>query len=151
MQRRSFAAILLVALAIAGPGCEVPGPDGPAESFGLDFTGTNPAGRHGAIVFYVDGLNARIFQEMLEAGELPAIRRYFVDRGLYAPRAVANTPSVTLANETSFVTGLFPGHHGVTGINWFDSGGSVTTRTRDNRAGSGGNPPAASPKAACSA
>jgi len=120
MQRRPLAAILFVALAVAGTGCGVPGPDGPAESFGLDFTGTNPAGRHGVIVFFVDGLNARIFEEMLQADELPAIRQYFVDRGLYAPRAVANTPSVTLANETSFVTGLFPGHHGVTGINWFD-------------------------------
>ena len=111
--------VLLLAIG-AGAGCYIPGADGPADSFGIDFEGTNAAGDRGAIVFFVDGLNARIFQEMLDANELPAVRKYFVDRGLYAPRAVANTPSVTLANETSFVTGRFPGHHGITGINWFD-------------------------------
>jgi len=103
-------------------GCSVPGPDGRADSFGLDFSLPADAPRQGAIVFYVDGVNAEIFAEMLAAGELPAIQTYFVDRGMYVERAVANIPSVTLANETSFVTGRFPGHHGVTGVNWFDRG-----------------------------
>ncbi len=117
----TLALIAQVALLIPLAGCDAPGgADGPASTFGIDFADTNPAGATGAVVFYVDGLNADIFQEMLEANELPAIERHFASRGLYAPRAVANTPSVTLANETSFVTGLFPGHHGVTGINWFD-------------------------------
>jgi len=100
-------------------GC-VPGPEEPAGTFGLDFSLPPGAGTRGAVVFYVDGVNAGIFAEMLDAGELPAIRQHFADRGLYCRRAVANTPSVTLANETSFVTGRFPGHHGITGINWFD-------------------------------
>jgi len=101
-------------------GCGVPSPDGPADSFGLDFAMGQDAEVEGALVFYIDGLNAGIFEEMLTAGQLPAIKKYLADRGMYVPRAVANTPSVTLANLTSFVTGLFPGHHGVTGINWFD-------------------------------
>ena len=105
---------------VVASGCYVPAAEGPAESFGIDFMGANASGETGVVVFFVDGLNAVVFQEMLEAGELPAIRKHFADRGLYAPRAVANVPSVTLANETSFVTGLFPGHHGITGINWFD-------------------------------
>ena len=102
------------------PGCGVPGPDGPADSYGLDFTIPDAACLRGAIVFLVDGVNADLFQEMLDAGQLPNFKTYFVDRGLYVPRAVANLPSVTLANETSVVTGLLPGHHGVTGVNWFD-------------------------------
>jgi hypothetical protein len=57
---------------------------------------------------------------MLKAGELPNIKRHFVDRGLYCHRAVASVPSVTSANLTSLTTGVFPGHHGVTGVNWFD-------------------------------
>jgi arylsulfatase A-like enzyme len=68
----------------------------------------------------VDGVNGEVFQQMLRAAQLPAIQKYFVDRGLYVPRAVANIPSVTLANLTSLVTGLLPGHHGVTGNMWFD-------------------------------
>ncbi len=124
MRRKGSSGICLVSVTAAAlaavAGCYVPAAEGPADTFGIDFTGTNPAGGRGAIVFFVDGLNAPVFQEMLEAGELPAIKSHFVDRGLYAPRAVASTPSVTLANETSLVTGLFPGHHGITGINWFD-------------------------------
>lgn len=112
--------VLSCLLVLGGAGCSVPGPDGPADSFGLDFSMPVGSTLSGVLVFYVDGLNAAIFDELLEAGELPAIRRYFVDRGLYAPRAIANLPSVTLANLTSFSTGQLPGHHGVVGINWFD-------------------------------
>jgi len=110
----------MAALLLPAAGCGVPGPDGPADTFGLDLSLPEGAETRGAVVFLVDGVTAATFEEMLDAGQLPAIRRYFVDRGLYAPRAVANIPSVTLANLTSFVTARFPGHHGVTGINWFD-------------------------------
>jgi len=105
------------------PACGVPSPDGPTDSFGVDFSPSAGAAARdvrGAIVFVVDGVNASVFREMLKQGELPAIQRYFVARGLYAPKAVANTPSVTLANLTTLVTGRFPGHHGIVGINWFD-------------------------------
>ncbi len=101
-------------------GCQVPGPTTPEGTFNLDFSKIHAERADGAIVFMVDGVNASVFEQMLEAGELPNIRSYFVDRGLFAPRAVCNIPSVTLANETSIATGLYPGHHGVTGINWFD-------------------------------
>ncbi|MEN6506139.1 MAG: alkaline phosphatase family protein [Planctomycetaceae bacterium] len=74
----------------------------------------------GAIVFMVDGLSGIIVEEMLADGKLPTLKKYFVDRGLYAPRAVAHVPSVTLANITSIATGLLPGHHTVTGNHWFD-------------------------------
>jgi len=112
---------LAALLAAAAPvGCGVPAAGGPAGTYGLDFSLPPGARTDGAIVFVVDGVNADIFRRMLSAGELPAIKRYFVDRGLYAPRAAAGTPSVTLANLTSIVTGLMPGHHGVVGVNWFD-------------------------------
>lgn len=117
-------AVVLLALGVCvlagAPGCGVPSAGGKADTFGLDFSIPPDAQRQGAVVFVVDGLNGRVFGEMLDAGKLPAIQRYFVDRGLYAPRAVAGTPSVTLANLTSLVTGQFPGHHGIVGINWFD-------------------------------
>lgn len=118
-----YRASLLVGLfLLAGlfVGCGVPEPDEPAGTYGLDFSLPDGSTRSGAIVFLIDGVNTEIFNEMLSAGELPAIKKYFIDRGLYCPRTVVNTPSVTLANETSVVTGLFPGHHGITGINWFD-------------------------------
>ncbi len=98
----------------------MPAATGDSHTFGLDFSLPDSAPKRGAIVFLVDGMNASVVEKMLEAGELPALKKYFVDRGLYAPRAAAAIPSVTLANLTSVVTGVFPGHHGVTGVNWFD-------------------------------
>lgn len=117
---RHLTILLALTVAALAAGCGVPGPSGPADSYGIDFSLPQDAQKRGAVVFVVDGLSASVFDELLQAGKLPAIKRYFVDRGLYVPRAVANTPSVTLANLTSLVTGLFPGHHGITGINWFD-------------------------------
>ncbi len=101
-------------------GCSVPGPDSPAGTYGIDFTLPPDSDVRGAVVFVVDGVNAEIFEQMLEAGELPAFKRYFIDRGLYVRRAVCNVPGVTLANLTSLATGRFCGHHQITGINWFD-------------------------------
>lgn len=109
---------LLATLGLTG--CGVPAPDGPADTYGIDFTLPQSAEVSGAIVFVVDGLNAETFEEMLQAGELPAFQKYFIDRGLYAPRAVANTPSVTLVNLVSIATGEFAGHHDILGINQFD-------------------------------
>jgi len=98
----------------------VPSRDGPADSFGIDFALPNSARTRGAIVFVVDGVNARTFQRMLDAGHLPAIEKHFVRRGLYAPRALAGVPSVTLSNLTSIATGRLPGGHGITGVRFFD-------------------------------
>jgi hypothetical protein len=113
-------ALLAVVLGLAPAGCGTPAAKGPTDTFGLDLSIPAGARTDGAIVFLCDGVNADIFEEMLNAGELPAVKRYFVDRGLYVPHAVANVPSVTLANLTSVATGAFPGRHGITGINWFD-------------------------------
>ncbi|MBN2581442.1 MAG: alkaline phosphatase family protein [Planctomycetes bacterium] len=118
--RARWIPLLVVLVALAG--CGVPAADGPDDTYFLEFDRVAEVvdRADGAILFFVDGVNPFIFQEMLDAGQLPAIKKYFVDRGLYAPRAVVNIPSVTLANETSVVTAQYPGHHGITGINWFD-------------------------------
>lgn len=109
-----------LALLLALPGCRTPGPHGPADSFGLDFALPPAVETRGAVVFFVDGVNASVFSEMLQAGELPAVRRYFVERGLYCPRAVGSMPAATIPNQVSVATGVLPGHHGVVGIRWFD-------------------------------
>ncbi len=112
--------LLAALLAVALSGCGVPGPNGPADTYDLDFSLPKDAQAAGAIIFAVDGINSDVFGEMLAAGELPTFQKYFIDRGLYVPRAVGNLPTVTLANFTSVITGQFPGHTNITGINWFD-------------------------------
>ena len=114
-------AILIGAvLCLLSTGCGVPDADGPADTYGLDFSGISSPDEPSVILFFIDGLNADIFDEMLLAGELPSIQKHFYDRGLYCSRAVANIPSITLVNQTSIVTGKYPGHHGILSNNWFD-------------------------------
>ncbi len=111
--------IWVVVLLAATCGCGRPFALSP-DSYGLNLSMPDKAFNGGAVIFIVDGVNADIFHEMLTAGELPAIKKYFVDRGIYVRRASVNSPSVTTANLTTMVTGLVPGHHGVVAVRWFD-------------------------------
>ncbi len=111
----------MLCLAAACGGCPgVPDADGTKDTFGLDFSLPPGSRTRGAIVFCVDGVNAQVFLEMMSAGELPAFKKYFADRGLYCPRTVGAIPSITLPCFTSIVTGVLPGRHGILGNNWFD-------------------------------
>jgi len=103
-------------------------PDERRATFGIDFRlpPAAAAEKTTAILFFVDGVNRGVFDRLLAAGKLPNLQKYFVDRGLYAERCVANVPGVTLPNETSLVTGLFVGRHNITGINWFDRTGPMS-------------------------
>ncbi|NOX57486.1 MAG: hypothetical protein GXP29_01340 [Planctomycetes bacterium] len=72
------------------------------------------------VVFFVDGLDHRRLNELLETDDLPNIKARFVDGGVAVKNAVASIPSVTYPNAVSLLTGCFPGHHGVLGNKWFD-------------------------------
>lgn len=75
---------------------------------------------HSAVVFLVDGMDLTRFDEMLAAGELPNIRKRFVDGGVRVRDTVTSLPSVTYPNCTSVITGVYPGHHGIMGNFWFE-------------------------------
>jgi predicted AlkP superfamily pyrophosphatase or phosphodiesterase len=113
------AALVAAAALVFAAGCAAM-PDERRATFGIHFPPPAPDERPTVIVFMVDGVNSPIFTDMLDAGRLPNLKKYFVDRGLFFNRCTANIPSVTLVNETSLVTGLFSGHHGITGNTWFD-------------------------------
>jgi hypothetical protein len=106
-------------LCLALIGCEVAPAPAPTDIW-LDLAVPGDRAPRGAVVFLVDGPNPRIFQELLAAGELPNIQRHFVDRGCYVPYAVADMPTLTMANLPAMMTGRLPGHHRVVGVNWFD-------------------------------
>ncbi|MCX5682381.1 MAG: alkaline phosphatase family protein [Planctomycetota bacterium] len=113
------AVVLLTAVLLGGCGHMAQDECG-QPSFGIEFPPAGPAESPTAFVFMVDGINRDIFDRMLAEGRLPNIKRFFVDRGLYCDRCVVNVPSVTLVNETSLVTSVFSGRHGVMGNDWFD-------------------------------
>ncbi len=121
MQAKIRAGIIIGQVVLVGllAGCAAIG-DERVRPFGFEYVEPAKVAEPCVVLFFVDGVNSEIFNEMLAAGELPNIDKYFVSRGLYLRRCMANIPSVTMVNETSLVTGLFAGRHGVTGINWFD-------------------------------
>jgi arylsulfatase A-like enzyme len=102
----------LTAAALAG--CV---PHAPPE---IDLAETTHVPETCAVVFWVDGLGSGTFERMLEAGKLPNIRRYLVDRGVSVEGAVASLPTITYANNVSLHTGMLPGHHDIVGNKWFD-------------------------------
>ncbi len=72
------------------------------------------------LVFWVDGVDIEAFGSLQKAGKLPNITKYLINRGVTVHGAVASLPTITYANDTSFATGLLPGHHGIVGNKWFD-------------------------------
>jgi arylsulfatase A-like enzyme len=89
---------------------------------------------HPIVLFYVDGLRQDVFEELVDAGELPHLRRHFLDRAARVRSTVVSVPSVTYANALSMVTGRWPAAHGVWANNWFDRYELLTHNYEDERA-----------------
>ncbi|MGH2785805.1 MAG: alkaline phosphatase family protein [Actinomycetota bacterium] len=72
------------------------------------------------VAFLWDGTNANVLYAMADAGELPNVARLMSEGITFGHGLIASFPSVTLANHTSAITGLHPGHHGILHNAYFD-------------------------------
>ncbi len=79
------------------------------------------------VIFFVDGMDLTRMEQMAADGQLPNIRRVFMEGGTQVKNTVVSMPSVTYPNCTSLITGVHPGHHGIVGNFWFDRS-TLTTR-----------------------
>ena len=75
--------------------------------------------RH-VILFLVDGCRADLLGEMARSGDLPAIKKYLIERGITAACAVSTIPAVTTASVAAMTCGVYPGNLDVIGNRWFD-------------------------------
>ena len=75
--------------------------------------------RH-VMLFLIDGCRVDLLYEMVRAGELPVIKKYFVDRGVSADCAMSTVPSITNAAVAAMTCGVYPGRLNVIGNRWFD-------------------------------
>jgi hypothetical protein len=75
--------------------------------------------RH-VMLFLIDGCRADLLYEMARAGELPVIRKYFIDRGVSSDCAMSTVPSITNAAVAALTCGVYPGRLNVIGNRWFD-------------------------------
>ncbi len=115
-----IASAVLCLLWLMPSGCSVPAHDGAADTFHLNFSLPAGSKTDGAILFLLDGVQAQTFDQMLQAGELPAIKKYFVDRGLYSPRTVTCNPSISMSCFVGILTGQYSSHAGMTAPKCFD-------------------------------
>jgi phosphonoacetate hydrolase len=80
------------------------------------------------VVLLLDGCNANLLHDVIEAGEAPNIAGLVARGTAYRQGAMASLPTATLANHTTAVTGVHPGHSGVLHNTWVDR---VTGATPD--------------------
>jgi hypothetical protein len=69
------------------------------------------------LAFLVDGARADVMARMAEAGELPALRRHFFDRGGFAT-ATSVFPTVSGPAHLPLLAGIHPGSANLPGIRW---------------------------------
>jgi hypothetical protein len=72
------------------------------------------------IGFLFDGANANVLYDMAASGEAPNVARLIQMGTAFAHGAMSSLPTVTLANHTSILTGVQPGHHGILHNAWWD-------------------------------
>lgn len=72
-----------------------------------------------SIFYLIDGARPDVLKTLLDAGELPNIKKYMVDEGCFQ-KGTTCFPSTTGPAYLPFLTGKFPGDHDITGIRWFD-------------------------------
>lgn len=114
MKRLSFTALPSLCVGIWAVGCGRPSGD----LIRLNSDVRLP--EKSAVIFFVDGMDGRRFEALLREGLLPNIEKRFVRGGVGVKHAIVSMPSITYANAVSLLTGLFPGHHGILGNQWFD-------------------------------
>jgi hypothetical protein len=72
------------------------------------------------VAFLWDGTNPNVLYAMADAGELPNVARLMSEGTTFGHGLIASFPSVTLANHTTAITGVHPGHHGILHNAYFD-------------------------------
>lgn len=80
----------------------------------------------------LDGARPDVFDDLVEAGDLPNISRYILQPGGRAP-AVTVFPSTTGPAYLPFLTGCYPGTTNIPGIRWLDPSGYGGRWLRDRR------------------
>jgi phosphonoacetate hydrolase len=81
------------------------------------------------IGFLWDGTNANVLYDMAHRGDVPNVARLIAEGTACRYGALASLPTVTLANHTTILTGLHPGHHGILHNAWVDRGSGLQVVT----------------------
>ena len=71
-------------------------------------------------VILIDGLRGDMAKKYAEEGLMPNVKKYFLDKGIWAEKATSVFPSITGAAIPSVVTGAYPGRHNLPSLYFFE-------------------------------
>jgi len=92
----------------------------PLNSF-CDESGADAKGEdYYAIMFLIDAVHPKLFVDMIEAGELPNMKKHIYDKGLLGKNFITVFPSISAPAISSIFTGVYPGRHNITAFQWFN-------------------------------
>ncbi|MDA8380123.1 MAG: alkaline phosphatase family protein [Actinomycetota bacterium] len=79
----------------------------------------------------IDGCNLDVARDLAARGEAPSLARLIATGSLFTHGAIASSPTVTLPNHTSAITGSQPAHHGILHNAWRDraTGARIVTES----------------------
>ena len=87
--------------------------------------------KHRVIFYLIDGARPDILSRLIDEGQLPHIKQNLIDEGSYV-KGTTCFPSTTGPAYLPYLTGSYPGDHGITGIRWFDKSEYFKGRWRRN-------------------
>jgi len=120
---RAAALIAFSVLGLSLAGCSMGSKRVQASDYPFDYKLNCLFDDRHAVVFLIDGCGPDLIAEMANKGELPAIKKYFIDRGVSASRALCQVPSITNASVAAVTCGVYPGRCNIIGGRWFDRDG----------------------------
>lgn len=72
------------------------------------------------LIIVIDGAKGDTWKAYAEAGKLPAVKRLFIDGGVWVDHGTTVFPTITGAGMPSVLTGNVPGRHGMPSLYFFD-------------------------------
>lgn len=94
-------------------------------SLGLGLLIATPSTSHAlndvyVVQFILDGVQAQVLEQAVAQGELPNLKKFFLDQGAVFEKALTTYPTVSSPGYASFATGLSAGNSGIVFLEWFD-------------------------------
>jgi len=104
----------------AAESLENPAAPKPAPAKPKPLEQPKPVADANVVIIYVDGLRPDVAAEMAEWGHMPNFSKLFLEDGAWVRNSFSVTPSLTLTNFSSMITGLYSNRHGVKMQSYYD-------------------------------
>ncbi len=78
-----------------------------------------PIRDHYLVLILLDGSRPQEIEAGVAAGRLPTFKKLFFEEGARFKNVITAFPTVSSPCHQAFISGLYPGHHGVPSLDWY--------------------------------